>query len=261
MKPAKTRRSFQGVLLGLTLALTLAIWLTPQASAAAACCKITAIDPHTGVVTARQDASGQTFQFAASPAVLRTLRLGQGVYANLRSRQVSIDGRSACCNIVSIGAASNTLPPSLGNSRGPVQIAPVDGYRPGTKIAPVDGVRAGNQIAPVDGLKAGTQIAPVDGYRPGTKIAPVDGVRAGNQIAPVDGDRMDVVRPSVSGSGFPKQNASGTITNISGTSVHAQVGNSSSQILVLPHDAAIRGKSGWRPPHGHDRRRVEHRQN
>ncbi len=234
MKPAKTRRSFQGVLLGLTLALTLAIWLTPQASAAAACCKITAIDPHTGVVTARQDASGQTFQFAASPAVLRTLKLGQGVYANLRSRQVSIDGRSACCNIVSIGAASNTLPPSLGNSRGPVQIAPVDGYSPGTKIAPVDGVRAGNQIAPVDGLKAGTQIAPVDGYRSATKIAPVDGVRAGNQIAPVDGDRMDVVRPSVSGSGFPKQTASGAITNISGTSVHAQVDNSSSQIQFIP---------------------------
>src|SRR5258708_8521435 len=119
MKPAKTRRSFKGVLLGLTLALTLAIWLTPQASAAAACCKITAIDPHTGVVTARQDASGQTFQFAASPAVLRTLKLGQGVYANLRSRQGTIYSTTPSFLTTATPTPPTTLPPSLSPSLAP----------------------------------------------------------------------------------------------------------------------------------------------
>src|SRR6266403_5756084 len=190
MKPAKTRRSFQGVLLGLTLALTLAIWLTPQASAAAACCKITAIDPHTGVVTARQDASGQTFQFAASPAVLRTLRLGQGVYANLRSRQVSIDGRSACCNIVNIGPAGNTPPSSFGNSRAPAQIAPAGGNPPGAQLAPVRGVRGGTQISPPNDVKAaGSQVIPPEGSRViGNQVSPSNDAKAGlNQIIPPNG--------------------------------------------------------------------------
>src|SRR5205807_1982424 len=154
MKPAKTRHCFQGQSLGLTLVLSLILLLVGQAHAVQPCCDITSIDTRTGVVTAREKASGQTFQFAASPALLRTLRLGQGVYANLRARQVSIDGRSACCNIVNIGPAGNTPPSSFGNSRAPAQIAPAGGNPSGAQVAPVRGVRGGTQISPPNDVKA-----------------------------------------------------------------------------------------------------------
>ena len=70
------------------------------------CCAITAINARAGQVTARVNASGQVFTFTASASVVNSLKLGQGVYANFTSKQVSLDGRSACCQIVSITPAA-----------------------------------------------------------------------------------------------------------------------------------------------------------
>jgi len=282
--------------------------LVGQARAAQPCCDITSIDTRTGVVTAREKASGQTFQFAASPALLRTLRLGQGVYANLRARQVSIDGRSACCNIVNIGPAGNTPPSSFGNSRAPAQIAPAGGNASGAQVAPVRGVRGGTQISPPNDVKAaGSQAIPPEGSRvignqvsppnnakagPNQVIPPNDVKAAGSQVIPPEGSRVignqvsppndakagpnqiippngrivgrDQITPpnnlraeapgrgSWSGPGFLPQNVSGAITNISGTSVRAQVDNSSGQIQFIPPSSLaphlLLGQKVWISP-------------
>jgi hypothetical protein len=82
------------------------------------CCVIKAIDARTGIVTARVKSSGRTFQFAVKSATtLGSLKIGQAVDANLTTKEVSLDGRTVCCRVISIGAppamAPCTLPVSL----------------------------------------------------------------------------------------------------------------------------------------------------
>jgi hypothetical protein len=70
-----------------------------------ACCSITAIDVRTGNISAKVSASGQTFQFRVNDTqLLPSLRVGQGVYANLGAKEVSLDGKSIAGPIVSISA-------------------------------------------------------------------------------------------------------------------------------------------------------------
>lgn len=64
------------------------------------CCTVVSIDARAGLISAKVTASGQTFQFkVASPLMTRTLRVGQAVYANFSTNQVSLDGRTQCCAI------------------------------------------------------------------------------------------------------------------------------------------------------------------
>jgi len=108
--------------------------LEPWAGAAAPCCAITAIDVKTGVVTAKETATGQTFQFKVTDAaLLNSLKVGQGVYANFKTRQVSVNGANPCCSIVSLGK-----PGGLGNTpagqmpqSGVPQSAPMNPGKPG----------------------------------------------------------------------------------------------------------------------------------
>lgn len=81
---------------------------TTQRPAPPACCTITAIDEAAGIVTAKVNATGQTFQFTAmydAFALLGTLRIGQSVYANFPAMEVSLNGASVCCKIVSSASA------------------------------------------------------------------------------------------------------------------------------------------------------------
>lgn len=48
-----------------------------------ACCTITAIDASSGMVTARETETGDTFQFTPKPDVLKTLKVGQKVDTKL----------------------------------------------------------------------------------------------------------------------------------------------------------------------------------
>src|ERR1700674_4734818 len=65
------------------------------------CCAITAINASTGVVTAKVNANGNIFQFqVTNAALLNSLKVGQGVYANFTTNQVSLDGSTVCCSIV-----------------------------------------------------------------------------------------------------------------------------------------------------------------
>lgn len=78
----------------------------------APCCGIVGIDAATGVVTARVTATGASFQFRVTDTrMLRTLRVGQGVFANFRTRQVSVDGATPCCGITSGPTAAPVTPP------------------------------------------------------------------------------------------------------------------------------------------------------
>ena len=85
----------------------LALALASAAHAQSPCCAITGIDARTGLISAKVNSSAETFQFKVStPLIARTLRVGQTVYANFSTNQVSLDGRTACCTI--------TTPPKPG---------------------------------------------------------------------------------------------------------------------------------------------------
>jgi len=72
-----------------------------------ACCGITAIDMQSGLVSAEEKATHRSFQFEVSSVPLReSLKIGQGVYANFTSLQVSLDGKNVCCKIVNVQSAS-----------------------------------------------------------------------------------------------------------------------------------------------------------
>ena len=116
----------------LTLAVLLVagIFLSaPQARAASACCGITNIDVKTQLVTAKETVTGRTFTFKVSDAkLLNSLKVGQGVYANFATKQVSIDGKTACCSMVSVSVttATNLIGSSAKNPVHCCSIASID---------------------------------------------------------------------------------------------------------------------------------------
>jgi hypothetical protein len=71
------------------------------------CCNITSIAAG-GLVTAQDRATGKSFQFQAKDqALINSLHIGQNVYANFGTQQVSVDGATPCCGMVS-GASAPT---------------------------------------------------------------------------------------------------------------------------------------------------------
>ncbi len=91
------------------LARRLCYWLTLLSAmlllaagvhAAQPCCNIVAIDAKAAVVTAKDKASGKLFKFRVQDAaLLRSLKVGQKVYANHATGKVSVDGAAPCCAI------------------------------------------------------------------------------------------------------------------------------------------------------------------
>jgi hypothetical protein len=64
---------------------------------------VTSVNEKSGVVTGKVNSTGQVFTFTlANKALLSHLHPGQGVFVNLGKKQVSLDGKSASGNIVSI---------------------------------------------------------------------------------------------------------------------------------------------------------------
>jgi len=98
------------------------------------CCSIASIDAATGVVTAKARSTGQSFQFkVADTALLNSLKVGQLVYANFKTQQVSVDGATPCCNIVSTatgGVGAGAFEQDLGGAVTPAgpccQITSID---------------------------------------------------------------------------------------------------------------------------------------
>lgn len=88
----------------------------------AACCVVTAIDSRTGIVTAKENATSRTFEFRVTEEkVLLGVHLGQGAYANFKTHQVSLDGRTVCCQIINISPGGQSR--SLGSVAGQGTIA------------------------------------------------------------------------------------------------------------------------------------------
>src|SRR5439155_24570016 len=102
------------------------LWLTAvpagaQAGRPVPCCSITAIGARTGIVTAKENSTGRMFEFkVADEKLLQSLKVGEGVYANYSSGQVSVDGAHPCCNIVSL----DPPPPVNINQGGTLNPAP-----------------------------------------------------------------------------------------------------------------------------------------
>lgn len=82
-----------------------------HASPPAACCAVTALDSRTGIVTAKVTATSATFEFkVTNTKLLATLHPGSPVFANFKTKQVSLDGTTACCAITSGPSAPAPLP-------------------------------------------------------------------------------------------------------------------------------------------------------
>jgi hypothetical protein len=79
-------------------------WLLAAAPAGAAePVGITAIDARAGLVTARDAAGKRTIQFRVTDAaLLKSLKVGQTVQADLSTQKVSINYVEPCCNILSV---------------------------------------------------------------------------------------------------------------------------------------------------------------
>lgn len=68
------------------------------------CCQIVRVSPQ-GIVIGRINNNGKTFMFVVkNTALLSSLKPGKGIYANLINRQVSLDGRNACCQMGGFGS-------------------------------------------------------------------------------------------------------------------------------------------------------------
>jgi hypothetical protein len=66
------------------------------------CCVITSINLRAGLASAKVNATGKTFQFKPSnSALLSSMKVGEAVYANFKTRQVSLDGKTPFGSIVS----------------------------------------------------------------------------------------------------------------------------------------------------------------
>lgn len=83
-----------------------------------ACCGITSIDASKNLASAKENSTGRTFQFRANkPAAMASLKVGESIYANFPKMQVSLDGKTVCCQITAQGISSSNSgkgPPAVG---------------------------------------------------------------------------------------------------------------------------------------------------
>ncbi len=97
------------------LVVFVALLMPSLASAQLKCCyQVTAIDTRTGVIAAAEPSTGVTLQFQVRDRLLLAkIRVNQQVYADLVARQISLDGRQACCAIIGtpVPAARPAPPP------------------------------------------------------------------------------------------------------------------------------------------------------
>jgi len=68
-----------------------AVSVPPEVSAATPCCSITAIDTKTGIVTAKDTATGETIEFRLGDAAqVKNIRIGDPVSAESQTREVTV---------------------------------------------------------------------------------------------------------------------------------------------------------------------------
>src|SRR5438270_7918112 len=105
----------------------------PPAAAAEPRCGIQSVDTRTGIVTAIDRATGQSFQFqVTNPAQLQGLRPGQPVYGNAASGRVGLTQATPCCSVVGRSVVGRS-----GATGAAAPIGPVDGARTPLPAGPV----------------------------------------------------------------------------------------------------------------------------
>ncbi len=117
--------------------------LAEPALAGEPCCTIAAIDAARGIVTARDTATGRTFQFQADPRDFGSLRVGDAVTADLEAGRVTgvgnatrnhvvvePDGAQPCCDVMSIEPAPAD----------PINELEADSAEPISEFEPVNGI-------------------------------------------------------------------------------------------------------------------------
>lgn len=121
--------------------------ILPGAALAESCCSVTAIDQKSGVVSARENATGRAFQFKVGDGkLLGSLRPGHPVYANFKTNQVSLDGKTACCSILTGPTDSGERTPESGNKQAAARptVASKGGQQPQpTPIRPTEDTTEG----------------------------------------------------------------------------------------------------------------------
>lgn len=78
------------------------------------CCYITGIDMRAGLVSAKVNTTDQSFQFKPNtPVLIVSMKVGEGVYANFKTGQVSLNGKDVVGAIISVGRAEGPLAPAV----------------------------------------------------------------------------------------------------------------------------------------------------
>jgi len=88
----KTRKMRTWVLAwALILGASIAASVPPEASADTPCCRITTIDVKTGILTAKNTATGETFEFRlGNAAQIRNIKIGDQVSPDFQTRMVTV---------------------------------------------------------------------------------------------------------------------------------------------------------------------------
>ena len=100
------------------------------------CCTITAVNAATGIVSGSVTSNANVFQFkVANKRTLAGLKVGQAVYANFTTRQVSLDGRVACCTVSTGPSAPTTARTGAAPVTATGQHAPLGAKLPAISLA------------------------------------------------------------------------------------------------------------------------------
>jgi len=91
MKRRKMQRWVLVLGMALIIEASIADFVPPEVSAATPCCNITAIDTKTGIVTAKDTATGETIKFRLGDAAqIKNIKIGDPVSTDSQTREVTI---------------------------------------------------------------------------------------------------------------------------------------------------------------------------
>lgn len=77
--------------MALIIGASIAVSVPPEVSAGTPCCSITTIDMKTGIVTAKNTATGETFEFKlGNAAQIRNIKIGDPVSTDSQTREVTV---------------------------------------------------------------------------------------------------------------------------------------------------------------------------
>ena len=91
MKKGRMQRGVLVLGTGLIIGALIAAYAPPEVSAATPCCTITTINMKTGIVTAKDTATGGTFEFRLGDAAqIGNIKIGDPVSTDFQTRQVTV---------------------------------------------------------------------------------------------------------------------------------------------------------------------------